>query len=132
MLYPVCVHQEEGGSLGATVPDFPGCFSGADDWRDLPRMVQEAIEVHCGGEDLEIPAPSRLEELRENPDFEDGQWVFVDVNLDALDTRKERINVSIPVYALREIDAHVRAHGGSRSGFLVTAALAVARAEASR
>ena len=53
--------------------------------------------------------------------------MFVDVNLDALDTRKERINLSVPAYALREIDAYVRANGGSRSGFMVTAALSAAR-----
>ncbi len=127
MLYPVCVHREASGSLGVTIPDFPGCFSGADDWRDLPRMVQEAIEVHCEGENMETPAPSSLDELRDLPDFEGGEWVFVDVNLDALDTRKERINLSVPAYALREIDAYVKVHGGSRSGFMVTAALSVAR-----
>ena len=127
MLYPVCVHRDASGSLGVTIPDFPGCFSAADDWRDLPRMVQEAIEVHCEGEDMDIPAPSSLDDLRGNPDFDGGEWVFIDVNVDALDTRKERINLSVPAYALREIDAYVRANGGSRSGFMVTAALSVAR-----
>ena len=127
MLYPICIHQEDTGSLGATIPDFPGCFSGADDWRDLPRNVQEAIEVHCEGEDLEIPEPSSLEELLYHPDYEGGQWVFIDVDLDALDTRKERVNLSVPVYALREIDAYVQANGGNRSGFMVSASLSVAR-----
>lgn len=129
MLYPVCIHKADGGSLGATIPDFPGCFSGADDWQELPRNVQEAIEVHCEGEDMEIPVPTRLEELRDNPDYEGGQWVFIDVNLDALDTRKERINVSVPVHALREIDTYVQARGGNRSGFMVSAALSAIRGE---
>ena len=129
MLFPVYVHQADNGSLGVTIPDFPGCFSGADDWQDLPRNVQEAIEVHCEGEDMEIPVSSQLEELRGNPDYEGGQWVFIDVNLDALDTRKERINLSVPVYALREIDTYVRAQGGNRSGFMVSAALSVVRGE---
>ena len=129
MLFPVYVHQADNGSLGVTIPDFPGCFSGADDWQDLPRNVQEAIEVHCEGEDMEIPVPSQLEELRGNPDYEGGQWVFIDVNLDALDTRKERINLSVPIYALREIDTYVRAQGGNRSGFMVSAALSVVRGE---
>lgn len=129
MLFPVYVHQADNGSLGVTIPDFPGCFSGADDWQDLPRNVQEAIEVHCEGEDMEIPVPSQLEELRGNPDYEGGQWVFIDVNLDALDTRKERINLSVPVHALREIDTYVRAQGGNRSGFMVSAALSVVRGE---
>ena len=114
MLYPVCVHQDGDGALGAVIPDFPGCFSGADDWQDLPRMVREAVEVHCEGEDLEIPAPSSLDELRDNPDYEGGQWVFVDVDPGALDIRKERINLSVPAYALREIDACVQARGGNR------------------
>ena len=78
---------------------------------------------------MEVPAPSSLDDLRGNPDFEDGEWVFIDVNPDVLDTRKERINLSVPVYALREIDAYVQAHGGNRSGFMVTAALSVARRE---
>ena len=129
VLYPVCVHQAESGSLGAVIPDFPGCFSGADDWQDLPRMVQEALEVHCEGEDIEIPAPGSLEELRDDPAYEGGQWVFIDVDLNALKTRKERVNLSVPAYALREIDAYVRAHGGNRSGFMVSAALSVARGE---
>ena len=129
MLYPVCIHKADGGSLGATIPDFPGCFSGAGDWQELPRNVQEAIEVHCEGEDMEIPVPTRLEELRDDPAYEGGQWVFIDVNLDALDTRKERINLSVPVHALREIDTYVQARGGNRSGFMVSAALSVARGE---
>lgn len=129
VLYPVCVHQAKSGSLGAAIPDFPGCFSGADDWQNLPRMVQEAVEVHCEGEDLKIPAPSSLEKLRDDPNYEGGQWVFIDINLDALNTRKERVNLSVPAYALREIDAYVRTHGVSRSGFMVSAALSVARGE---
>ena len=97
--------------------------------RICPATFRKRSKCTARGEDLEIPAPSNLEVLRDNPDYEGGQWVFIDVNLDSLDTRKERINLSVPVYALREIDAHVRAHGGNRSGFMVTAALSVARGE---
>lgn len=128
MLYPVCAHQDGNGSLGAVILDFLGCFSGADDWRDLPRVVQEAIEVHCEGEDLEIPTPSSLDELRGSLDYDGGQWVFIDFDPSALNTRKERIDLSVP-YALREIDAYLQAHGGNRSGFMVTSALSVARGE---
>ena len=49
MLYPVCVHQADGGSLGATIPDFPGCFSGADDGqvRVSPCVAQPASDAHA-------------------------------------------------------------------------------------
>ena len=45
MPYPVRVHQDGDGSLGAVLPDFPGCFSGTDGWQDLPRMVREARDT---------------------------------------------------------------------------------------
>jgi len=59
MIYPVYVHLGDAEHAhGATIPDFPGCFSAADDWQDLPAKIQEAIEVYCEGEALEIPAPT--------------------------------------------------------------------------
>lgn len=131
MLYPVCAHRARDGTLGIIVPDFPGVFSAADSWADLPRMVQEAIEVRCQGEDIEIPAPTPLDDLRGQAAYRGGIWAFVDVDLNALDMRRRRISVSVPAYALREIDAHVRAHGGTRSGVLVDSALEAVRAGAS-
>ena len=129
MLYPIYVHVgDEGHAHGVTIPDFPGCFSGADDWDDLPRMVQEAIELYCEGEDLEIPSPSSLDDLRQDPEYEGGEWVFIDVDLAKLDTRKERINLSVPVGALKVIDQYAAEQGATRSGFMVKASLAAARA----
>ena len=43
MLYPVYVHKDEGSAYGLTFPDFPGCFSAADDLADLPGIDQEAV-----------------------------------------------------------------------------------------
>lgn len=128
MLYPVCVHRARDGTLGVIIPDFPGVFSAASSWEDLPRMVQEAIEVGCQGEDIEIPAPTPIDDLRGKAAYRGGVWAFIDVDLNALDTRRRRINISVPAYALREIDAHVRARGGTRSGILVDSALQAIRA----
>jgi predicted RNase H-like HicB family nuclease len=45
MLFPVYVHVgDKDHAHGVTIPDLPGCFSAADEWEDLPRMVQEAVE----------------------------------------------------------------------------------------
>ena len=77
MLYPVCVHQDGDGALGATMPDFPGCFSGADDWSSLAENVREAVKLYCG--DGGMPMPSCLEELRDRPEYAGGTWAFVDV-----------------------------------------------------
>ena len=128
MLYPIYVHVgDEGHAHGVTIPDFPGCFSGADDWDDLPRMVQEAIELYCEGEDLEIPSPSSLDDLRQDPEYEGGEWVFIDVDLAKLDTRQARLPLSVPVGALKVIDQYAAEQGATRSGFMVKASLAAAR-----
>ncbi len=123
MLYPIYVHQDEGSAFGATVPDFPGCFSAADNWADVPGNVQEAIELFCDGEDMEIPTPSNVAVLMDEPVYQDGTWIWVDIDTDALNTQKERINISVPANALREIDQHVAALGTTRSGFLVSSAI---------
>ncbi len=124
MLYPVYVHKDgEGTAHGAIVPDFPGCFSAADTLDGLPAMVQEAIEVFCEGEDIEIPGPSDLSDLIDNDEYTEGTWMFIDVDVDALDTSKQRINITVPTYALREIDDYVAVSGGNRSGFLWNTAL---------
>ena len=50
MLYPVYVHVgDDQYAHSVTIPDFPGCFSAADEWDDLPANIQEAVELHIDG-----------------------------------------------------------------------------------
>ena len=128
MLYPVFVHVgDDKHAHGAEVPDFPGCFSAADNWSDLPAQVKEAIELHCEGEDFEIPDPTPMEDLIDHPYYADGTWSCVEIDAGRLDTKKERVNLSITTYALREIDSYATSHGYNRSGFMVQAALKATR-----
>lgn len=127
MLYPVYVHPGDAThSHGAEVPDFPGCFSAADDWQELPRRVQEAVEVWCMGEDMDLPAPTALNELAANTGFSGGVWMLLDIDVSRLDVRSNqkpvRINISIPAGLVHDIDAYASAHGATRSGFLAQAA----------
>ena len=51
--YPVCVRPGDGNHPHSiTLPDFPGCFSAADERVDIPENVQEAIKVYCEGENM--------------------------------------------------------------------------------
>lgn len=127
MLYPVYVHPGDNSHAhGVEVPDFPGCFSAADDLQDLPRMVQEAVEVWCDGEDVDLPTPSGLDELMAKPDFTGGAWMLIDVDVSRLDVRSNhkpmRINISMPAGLVHDIDRAARASGATRSGFLARAA----------
>jgi predicted RNase H-like HicB family nuclease len=125
MLYPVYVHVgDDKHAHGVTIPDFPGCFSAADDWDSLPDNVQEAIELYCEGEDMEIPVPTPLEEVVTRPEYEGGAWLLVDVDVARLSTKPVRINISLPENLVQSIDRYAKKHHLTRSGFLARAALA--------
>jgi predicted RNase H-like HicB family nuclease len=123
MIYPVYVHLGDAEHAhGVTIPDFPGCFSAADDWQDLPAKIQEAIEVYCEGEALGIPAPTPLETLTGRAEYQGGVWLLVDVDLARVRPKAVRLNISLPEPLVARIDAYAKAHRLSRSGFLAQAA----------
>lgn len=123
MLYPVYVHLgDKNHAHGVTFPDFPGCFSAADDWADLPRLIQEAVEVYFEGETGDIPSPTPLEVLASDPTYTGGAWLLADLDLERLQPRRVRLNISLPAPLVARIDRHAAAHHLSRSGFLAQAA----------
>jgi predicted RNase H-like HicB family nuclease len=125
MLYSVYVHLgDDKHAHGVTIPDFPGCFSAADDWDSLPANIQEAIELYCEGEDMEIPVPTPLEQLVSRPEYEGGAWLLVDVDVSRLSTKPVRINISLPENLVQDIDRYAKSHHLTRSGFLARAAMA--------
>ncbi|MGS0756003.1 type II toxin-antitoxin system HicB family antitoxin [Roseateles sp. GG27B] len=69
-----------------------------------------------------MPAPTALEVLAADPQFEGGIWLLADVELTRIDTSPVRLNISLPANLLEQIDAYVRSHGATRSGFLAQAA----------
>lgn len=123
MLYPAYVELGDKTTAYSVVfPDFPGCFSAADDEADLAKNVQEAVELHFDGEDLPLPSPTPLHQLRNHPDYDyDGVWVLFDINTAKLSTKAKRFNATLPENLLNDIDSYVKQHGGSRSGFLAEA-----------
>ena len=124
MLYPVYVHLgDETHAHGVTIPDFPGCFSAADRWEDLPANIQEAIEVWCEGEDIAMPTPTSLESLIKQPDYQDGVWMLIDIDLARLPTRPVPVDVSLPEGLVQRMDDYIASRHLTRSSFLARAAL---------
>lgn len=118
MLYPAYIYEgDENTAYGAEFPDFPGCFSAADELNDLPGNLQEAIEVYFEGEDLDIPSPSRLEDLKGK--YKGGFWIMADIDLNRISSKTKRINVTMPQVVLSRIDRAT----DNRSRFLTDAAL---------
>lgn len=122
MHYPIYVHKDEHSSYGATFPDFPGCFAGADELHDLPKAAQEAVEAHFFGETEGIPAPSTPEAWADEEQFQGGFWMLVDIDLNKISTKSVRLNISLPENLVHRIDAMARERHLSRSAFLAMAA----------
>lgn len=127
MEFPIAIHKDEGSVYGVTVPDVPGAFSWGETIDHAIRNTREAIHAHVEllieeGQDVSLSASS-IEDLIGNPDYEDAIWAFVEVDLSKLDSRPERINISLPRFVLRKIDSYVEARHETRSGFLARVAL---------
>ncbi len=125
MRFPVVLHTDDGVRFGVTVPDLAGCFSAGDTFDEALDSVVEAIDLHLegiveGGGD--VPASRPITEHRANPDFTDGVWAAVEVDVSRFDGRAEKINITLPRRLLAKIDDYARTHGATRSGFLAEAA----------
>ena len=84
MRFPVVLHTDDGVRFGVTVPDLPGCFSAGDTFDAALDSAVEAIDLHLEGltdDGAEIPVPRPIAEHRANPDFADGVWAFIDVEV---------------------------------------------------
>lgn len=125
MRYPVVLHSDDGIRWGVTVPDLPGCFSAGDSMDDALESAIEAIDLHLEGvtdEGGDVPIAQPVDKHRANPDFADGIWALVEIDTSKFDGRAEKINITIPRRILARIDNYAKAHGLTRSGFLVQAA----------
>ena len=125
--YPIAIEPaDEGHAFGVVVPDLPGCFSAGDTLDEAVENSREAIALWIEtvlDDDATIPAPGRLADHVKNPEFSGWLWAVVEVDGALLDDQTERVNISMPRRILSRIDRYASAHGETRSGFLVNAAL---------
>jgi predicted RNase H-like HicB family nuclease len=126
MLYPILIHKDPVSVYGVTVPDLPGCFSAGDTMHEALQLAREAIELHIEGlleDGLSVPLPQTIDtHLKTNQQL-DGSWALVEIDLDRLMGPAERINITVPRFALRKIDSAAAKSGMNRSQYLVSSAL---------
>ena len=99
MKYPVVIHKDKDSDYGVTFPDLPGCFSAGETIEEALANAQEAAECHIEGiliDSEPIPVPSNIEKHKDNPDFKDGVWAIIEVNLSKLSLKSKRVNITMP------------------------------------
>lgn len=112
---------------GVTVPDISGVHSWGDTIDEAMRNAKEAIVGHVStlvelGENVDFNCSS-VEDLSAKPEYAGAVWALVDIDLSKLDSKPERINISIPRFVLHKIDTYVESRYETRSGFLARVAL---------
>jgi predicted RNase H-like HicB family nuclease len=127
MEIPVAIFKDETSVYGVNVPDIRGCHSWGDTIADALKNAKEAIYSHVEAL-VELNQPvditqSSIETLTLDPDYAGAIWALVDIDLAKLDTKPERINISIPRFVLTKIDSFAQARHETRSGVLARAAL---------
>ena len=126
MIYPIVIHKDPETSYGVTVPDLPGCFSAGDTIAQAMTNAVEAIECHIEGillDDEYLPIGKTIEEYVGEPDYLEGTWALVDVDISKLGGSTQRINISIEERILGKIDTFAKNSNKTRSRLLADAAL---------
>ena len=119
MKYLAIIHKDEESSYGVTLPDFPGCFSAADNIDDIEKNIQEAIELYAeDNEDFEPPVASSIEQVAALKVTKDATLLLVDVNFDFLETKSVPVNITMPIYLKKRMDRDVKAKGLNRSQYI--------------
>jgi len=126
MRYPVVIHKDPDSDYGVTMPDLPGCFSAGDTIDDALVQAIEAIECHLEGMLLDeeaIPIPKSIEYHRHNPDYADGVWALVSIDLSKLSGKSKRVNITVPERLLSLMDRYASQQGETRSGLIAQATM---------
>jgi predicted RNase H-like HicB family nuclease len=127
MQLPIVIHKDSGSVYGVTVPDIVGCYSWGNTIDEAIANAKEAIVGHLEtklelGDKVKI-VPSTIEELKNKTEYAGATWGLVDIDLSVLDSKPERVNVSLPRFVLHRIDEYVKRQHETRSGFLARAAI---------
>ena len=122
--YIALLRKEESSDYGVSFPDFPGCVTAGSSLEEAGKLAVEALEFHIqrmleDGE--EIPAPTTLDEIIEDPENVDGVALLVTVRSQR--ARAVRVNITIPSDMLEAIDKAADSEGTTRSAFLAEAAM---------
>lgn len=68
-----------------------------------------------------IPISSNIDLHKTNPDFKNGVWALVEIDISKLSLKSKKINITMPERFIRIVDQYAKKSGSSRSGLLAQA-----------
>ena len=113
------LRKDQSSDYGVDFPDFPGCVTAGKTLEEARKAAVEALTFHIEGmrdDGDEIPRPSSLDNIMNNPDNQEAVAFIVDIPLSVEKVR--RINVTLPENIIYKIDQITK----NRSRFLAQAA----------
>ncbi|MET0264643.1 MAG: type II toxin-antitoxin system HicB family antitoxin [Duganella sp.] len=124
---PVVIFKDEHSVYGVNVPDIKGVHSWGDSIEEALSNAKEAIVSHIEtllelGEPVEI-SKTNIDALYGDPAYTGGIWALVSLDLEKLDSKPERINISVPRFVLSKMDRYAASRHETRSGLLSRAVL---------
>ena len=126
--YPIAVEKPEGDTAyGVVFPDIPGCYSAGETLDDAINNAREALEGFlevCREDGDAIPEPGSIDAHKNDPDFDNFIWSFIEIDLTPYLGKSKKINVTLPEYLIHQIDAlaNTNPQYKTRSGLLAAAA----------
>lgn len=121
VVYVAIVEGSEKEGYSAFFPDLPGCVTASDSMVELIADARDVLGLHLEGmleDGLELPAPSALEAIPQDPDVSEAGRLLVDAEIDDAPVR---VNISIGAGLLKRVDTAAQVRGMSRSGLLAEA-----------
>ena len=120
MTYVALLHKatKKSASYGVIFPDFPGCVSSGKTVDEALKNAREGIVFHMEGmlENGEpLPSPTPLEQILSDPAYKDATACLI--HLVPTTGKLQRVNISIDVALLAEIDHAAEMLGKNRSEF---------------
>ena len=88
--------------------------------------VVEAIECHIEGLLIDgepVPSPTSIETHRDDPNYADGVWALVTIDLSKLSSETTQVDVTVPERLLALVDQYAAQQGETRSGVMAQATL---------
>ncbi|CCK80174.1 type II toxin-antitoxin system HicB family antitoxin [Desulfobacula toluolica] len=121
MKYSIVIHKDPDSDYSITIPDLPGCYSAGETIEEAINMAQEAAECHIEGMLIDsepIPTTTDIEKHKDDPNYKNGTWALIEVDISKLSLKSKRINITMPERLLRTVDQYAKKYGSSRSGLL--------------